>query len=61
ALAERLADQRVRTTLEVWPEMFHVWHSFAGHMAEADEALDNAVSFLGREFARQSRQQAQLR
>lgn len=61
ALAERLANQRVRTTLEVWPEMFHVWHSFAGHMAEADEALDNAVSFLEREFARRSRQQAQLR
>ncbi|MGI4744825.1 MAG: alpha/beta hydrolase [Janthinobacterium lividum] len=52
ALAERLAEQRVRTTLEVWPGMFHVWHSFAGHMAEADEALDNAVYFLSREYAR---------
>lgn len=52
ALAERLAEQRVRTTLEVWPGMFHVWHSFAGHMAEADEALDNAVHFLSREYAR---------
>jgi epsilon-lactone hydrolase len=52
ALAERLAEQRVRTTLEVWPGMFHVWHSFAGHMAEADEALDNAVHFLSHEYAR---------
>jgi monoterpene epsilon-lactone hydrolase len=52
ALAERLAEQRVRTTLEVWPGMFHVWHSFAGHMAEADEALDNAVAFLAREYQR---------
>lgn len=54
ALAERLADQRVRTTLEVWPDMFHVWHSFAGQMAEADEALDSAVHFLSREYARAS-------
>ena len=52
ALAERLAEQRVRTTLEVWPGMFHVWHLFAGHMAEADEALDNAVHFLRREYER---------
>lgn len=51
-LAERLAEQRVRTTLEVWPGMFHVWHMLAGHMDEADEALDNAVAFLAREFVR---------
>jgi monoterpene epsilon-lactone hydrolase len=51
-LAERLAEQRVCTTLEVWPSMFHVWHKFAGHMAEADEALDNAVAFLTREYRR---------
>jgi monoterpene epsilon-lactone hydrolase len=52
ALAERLAEQRVRTTLEVWPGMFHVWHSFAGQMLEADEALDNAAHFLDRELNR---------
>jgi monoterpene epsilon-lactone hydrolase len=52
ALAERLAEQRVRMTLEVWPGMFHVWHSFVGQIAEADEALDNAAHFLNREFAR---------
>ena len=55
-LAGRLAEQRVRTTLEVWPDMFHVWHSFAGHMAEADEALDNAVAFIERELRRRSSQ-----
>lgn len=53
-LAKNLSEQKVRTTLEVWPDMFHVWHSFAGHMAEADEALDNAVTFLERELARQA-------
>ncbi|MFJ5920848.1 alpha/beta hydrolase [Streptomyces ardesiacus] len=51
-LAGRLAEQRVRTTLEVWPRMFHVWHMLAGHMAESDEALDNAVSFITREYER---------
>lgn len=52
SLAERLADQRVRVTLEVWPGMFHVWPIFVGHLAEADEALDNAVTFLLREYNR---------
>lgn len=51
-LAERLAEQRVRTTLEVWPGMFHVWLLFAGFMPEADEALDSAVDFLIREYRR---------
>jgi acetyl esterase/lipase len=51
-LAERLADQRVRTTLEVWPEMFHVWHVFADFMPEAREALDNAATFIVKEFER---------
>lgn len=51
-LAERLAEQRIRTTLEVWPGTFHVWLLFAGFMPEADEALDNAVDFLIREYRR---------
>ncbi|WP_079035694.1 alpha/beta hydrolase [Streptomyces albus] len=51
-LADRLAEQRVRTTLEIWPGMFHVWHLLAGHMTESDEALDNAVSFITREYER---------
>ncbi len=50
--ATPLAEQRVRTTLEVWTGMVHVWHRLAGHMAEADEALDNAVAFLAREYDR---------
>lgn len=54
-LASRLAEQRVRTTLEVWPGMFHVWPVFAGHLPEADEALDNAVAFIEREFGRSQR------
>ncbi|MFJ6076652.1 alpha/beta hydrolase [Streptomyces sp. NPDC093065] len=51
-LAGRLAEQRVRTTLEVWPHMFHVWHMLVGHLPQSDEALDNAVSFIVREYER---------
>lgn len=45
-LAANLGEARVRTTLEVWPRMFHVWHLLAGILPEADQALRNAVRFL---------------
>lgn len=32
--------------------MFHVWHALVGHLPEADEALENAVAFLLKEFTR---------
>lgn len=45
-LASHLGEARVRTSLEVWPGMFHVWHLLAGTLPEADQALCNAVRFL---------------
>ncbi|WP_227317620.1 alpha/beta hydrolase [Cedecea davisae] len=45
-LASHLSESRVRTTLEVWPEMFHVWHLFAGILPQADRAMRNAIRFL---------------
>jgi epsilon-lactone hydrolase len=45
-LAAHLGENRVRSSLEVWPGMFHVWHLFAGMLPEADQALRNAVRFL---------------
>lgn len=45
-LATRLGEARVRTTLEVWPGMFHVWHRLAGTLPEADQALHNAIGCL---------------
>lgn len=45
-LAAHLGESRVRTSLEVWPGMFHVWHLFAGLLPDADRALRNAVRFL---------------
>lgn len=47
-LATHLADARVRTSLEIWPDMFHVWPVFAGLLPEADEALESAATFLDR-------------
>lgn len=45
-LASNLGEARVRTSLEVWPGMFHVWHLLAGILPEAEMALRNAVRFL---------------
>lgn len=45
-LASHLGENRVRTSLEVWPGMFHVWHLLAGILPEADQALRNAVRFF---------------
>ncbi len=45
-LASNLGEARVRTSLEVWRGMFHVWHLLAGILPEADQALRNAVRFL---------------
>ncbi|MBP2302108.1 alpha/beta hydrolase [Azospirillum picis] len=45
-LAANLGEARVRTSLEVWPGMFHVWHLLAGILPDADQALRNAVRFL---------------
>lgn len=50
-LAAHLGENRVRTSLEVWPGMFHVWHVCAGQLPEADRALRNAVAFLEEAFA----------
>ncbi|WP_428239475.1 alpha/beta hydrolase [Gynuella sp.] len=45
-LGTNLAEAKVRTSIEVWPEMFHVWHLFAGQLPEADQAIDSAVLFI---------------
>lgn len=47
-LATHLAESRVRVSLEVWPEMFHVWPMFAGILPEGMQALESASTFLGR-------------
>lgn len=38
----------VNATLEMWPEMIHVWHRFAPKLPEANEALQAVAAFLRR-------------
>lgn len=45
-LAEHLSINRVRTTLEVWPGMFHVWQMYQTSMPEAVAAIENVALFL---------------
>ncbi len=47
-LAEHLGENGVRVTLEVWPEMFHVWHQYQAVLPEAVEAIANITAFLNR-------------
>lgn len=32
--------------LEVWPDLFHVWHNFPNRLPEATQALGNAAKFF---------------
>jgi acetyl esterase/lipase len=45
-LAERATTAGVDATLEVWPEMFHVWHVFAGRVPESTAAVERVGAFL---------------
>jgi len=45
-LAVHLAENRVRVQLDVWPDMFHVWHMFAAELPEGMQALEDAAYFL---------------
>lgn len=47
-LAMHLAENRVRMSLEVWPDMFHVWPMFASILPEGMQALETASAFLNR-------------
>src|SRR4051812_7782758 len=45
-LAERATAAGVDATLEVWPEMFHVWHVFAGRVPESTAAVERVGAFI---------------
>lgn len=45
-LAGHLGENRIRVSLEVWPNMFHVWHLFYEISPSAKQALNNACTFL---------------
>ncbi len=45
-IAERARAAGVNVTLEVWPEMIHVWHVFAKILPEAQQAIDRIGEFV---------------
>jgi acetyl esterase/lipase len=56
-LAERAREAGVVTTLDVWENMWHVWHFFAGKMPEGNHAMNQAGNYihknLGQPYIRQ--------
>jgi monoterpene epsilon-lactone hydrolase len=45
-LAGRASAAGVSTTLEVWPEMIHVWQSFAAILPEGRQAIERIGEFV---------------
>jgi epsilon-lactone hydrolase len=51
-LAARASSGGVETTLEVWPEMIHVWHLFAAILPAARSAIMQVSDFLSSHLSR---------
>lgn len=45
-LSNKLKEAKVPVDLEVWDDMFHVWHAFAQILPEGQQAIDRAGAFL---------------
>lgn len=45
-VAERAKAAGVKVDLEVWDDMFHVWHVFAKLLPEAQQAIDRVGQFV---------------
>lgn len=45
-LAKKAEEVGVKTTLEVWKGMWHVWHAFAHKLSEGQNAINKIGSFL---------------
>ena len=45
-LAERAREAGVDVSLDVWENMWHVWHLFAGQMPEARRAMEQVGTFI---------------
>ncbi len=50
-LAERAEAAGVDVTLEVWPEMIHVWHFFAAMLPEGQQAIDRIGEWVRQRLA----------
>ncbi len=49
--AARAREAGVEVTLEIWDEMPHVWHAFAGLLPEADRAIAGIGAWLQERYA----------
>jgi len=54
-LAAKARAAGVPVSLEVWDEMPHVFHAFAGLLSESDEAIARIGSWLCDRYARTAR------
>ncbi|HLX37657.1 MAG TPA: alpha/beta hydrolase fold domain-containing protein, partial [Candidatus Binataceae bacterium] len=45
-VAARAKTHGVKVDLEVWDEMFHVWHAFAKILPEGQQAIDKIGKFV---------------
>lgn len=45
-VAQRAQAANIKVTLEVWPEMIHVWQMFASFLPEGQEAIDGIGKFI---------------
>ena len=45
-VAEKARAAGVEVTLEVWPEMIHGWHAYAGILPEGQQAIERVGQFL---------------
>jgi len=45
-LAERAKAAGVKVSMEVWPEMVHVWHLFASVLPEGQQAIEGIGKFV---------------
>ena len=45
-VAARARTSQVKVTLEIWPEMIHVWQLFASFLPEGQEAIEGIGKFI---------------
>jgi acetyl esterase/lipase len=45
-LAAAMSAARLNVRLEIWPDMFHVWHAYARWLVEARTAIQQVGAFL---------------
>src|SRR5690606_4869209 len=48
--AARAQEAGVEAEIEIWPEMWHVWHQWAPDLPEAEDAIAKAGAFVKARF-----------